>query len=133
MPEMTPTPSAGFPVGIIHYAAPPVPGGVEKVVAEQAGAIVRAGYPVRLVVGAGSEAPEGVDLRRVPELASDHPRTIEAARLLGKGMVPDDFEERVIGLAQALSRELVGCGTVFVHNCLTMPLSPVEETPDCRK
>lgn len=114
---------ANFPIGIIHYSAPPTPGGVERVAAGQARALARTGRPVRLVVGSGRSPSPDVDVRRVGELSSTHPRILEMTSALARGEVPEDFDTCVLDLAQAIGRELVGCGTVFVHNCLTMPFN----------
>ncbi len=110
-----------FPVAIIHYSAPPAPGEAGRVVAGHARALARGGYPVRLVVGTGAAPSADVDLRRVPTLSPAHPRTLDVNSALLRGEEPEEFESYVLDLAQGIGRELVGCGTVFVHGPLTTP------------
>ena len=110
-----------FPVAVVHYSAPPVPGEVGRVVAGHARALARAGYPVRLVVGTGAAPDPNVDVRLVPMLSPSHRATTALNSALLKGEEPEEFEARVLDLAQGIGRELVGCGTVFVHDVLTTP------------
>jgi glycosyltransferase involved in cell wall biosynthesis len=112
-----------FPVVMLHYTAPPVPGGVERTVASQARALARAGYPVRLVAGEGLPPSDDVVLRLVPQLSSSHPRIGEITAALARGEVPGDFEPCVLDLAQALGRELVASGAAVIHNIMTMPFN----------
>ncbi|MHC4506410.1 MAG: glycosyltransferase family protein, partial [Planctomycetota bacterium] len=110
-----------FPVAMIHYSAPPVPGGAARVVAEHAKALARAGYPVRRIAGQGSDPSPDIVVRHVPLLWPAHPRIQAITESLARGEVPEGYEECVLDLAQAIGRELVGCGTTVVHDCLTMP------------
>ncbi|MHC4251153.1 MAG: glycosyltransferase family protein [Planctomycetota bacterium] len=110
-----------FPVAIVHYSAPPVPGEAGRVVAGHARALARAGYPVRLVVGTGAAPYPNVDVRLVPMLSFSHRATTALNSALLRGEDPEGFESRVLDLAQGIGRELVGCGTVFVHDVLTTP------------
>jgi len=110
-----------FPVAIIHYSAPPMPGESGRVAAGHARALAREGYPVRLVTGARAAPSAGVDVRYVPELFPAHSRIRALNSALLRGEAPDDLEPCILDVAQGIGRELVGCGTVFVHDLMTTP------------
>ena len=112
--------TARFPVGIIAPAAPASPVGVERVVLGHARGLVRAGFPVRLVTGMSGEAA-GADfvVRTVPELSPAHPRVVSFHDAEARARDAEAFEECVQDVAQAIGRELTGCGSVFVHDLLT--------------
>jgi len=110
-----------FPVAIIHYSAPPTPGESGRVAAGHARALAREGYPVRLVTGTRAAPSAGVDVRYVPELSPAHSRIRALNSALLRGEAPDDLEPCILDVAQGIGRELVGCGTVFVHDLMTTP------------
>jgi len=110
-----------FPVAIIHYSAPPTPGESGRVAAGHARALAREGYPVRLVTGTRAAAAQGVDVRHVPELSPAHSRIRELNSALLHGETPNGLEPCILDVAQGIGRELVGCGTVFVHDLMTTP------------
>ncbi|HZV50772.1 MAG TPA: glycosyltransferase family 4 protein [Candidatus Dormibacteraeota bacterium] len=100
---------------LLHYAAWPVVGGVESVMATQARLLSAAGYEVQVVAGRG-------DAELVPEIDSRHPRVEEVARRLAAGdpaRVEFDALRRLLGAR--LRPLLAGCHRVIVHNVLTMP------------
>ncbi|NJD27444.1 MAG: glycosyltransferase family 4 protein [Chloroflexi bacterium] len=110
-------------VAIVHYAAPPVIGGVESVIAAHAGLMVRDGLAVRIVAGRGLAPPSGCALRVLPLLDPRHPR-IQAAQLeLAAGRVPADFEALVGDVRGELDAALAGVDVAIAHNVASLNLN----------
>jgi glycosyltransferase involved in cell wall biosynthesis len=63
---------------LLHYAAPPVVGGVETVLARQAQLLVRAGHQVRVVTGRGQTWDAQIPVEVYPLLDSRHPKVLKA-------------------------------------------------------
>lgn len=107
-------------VAILHYAAPPVVGGVERTIAYHASELARAGHVVRVLAGDGRAWGEGVEVRVRPEAGSNHPEVLAVKRALDKGQVPPAFELLRARLRQWLDAELSTVDALIVHNVLTM-------------
>ncbi len=105
-------------IAILHYSVPPVVGGVEAVIQAHAGLLLKAGYPVTLVAGAGDQAalPGGVDFIQIPEMDSRHPLIAQANQLLEAGNVSEDFDQITTRLEGALESALQSMDLVIVHN-----------------
>lgn len=84
-------------IALVHYTAPPVIGGVERIIAGQARALAHAGYEVTIVCGNAEAVVPGV-------------RTMIAAELSRTPCAP-------------LSTVLADHDTVIVHNLFTMPFN----------
>lgn len=69
---------------LIHYAYPPVIGGVEFVMESHASLIAADGGPVKVLAGAGASKLKGVSFKRLPELGADGSRTKLVQRELAK-------------------------------------------------
>jgi len=108
-------------VAILHYAAPPVVGGVEGVIEAHVRTLVRAGYPVTVIAGRGDEAalPSDAEFLCVPEIDSQHPEISRLTARLQDGEVPKDFEEMSERLVRVLESELTRFTDVIVHNAFT--------------
>jgi glycosyltransferase involved in cell wall biosynthesis len=108
-------------IAILHYAAPPVVGGVEAVILAHAQIFVQAGYPVTVVAGQGAaEAlPEGVDLVLVPEIDSLNAEITRMGTQLEQGQVPPGFEATSERLGRALAPILSTFDNLIVHNVFT--------------
>jgi glycosyltransferase involved in cell wall biosynthesis len=108
-------------VGILHYAAPPVVGGVEAVIEAHVRTLVSAGYPVTVIAGRGDEAalPNDAAFLHVPEIDSRHPKIAEITSELKDGEVSDGFEAMTERLVRALEPELARFTDLIVHNAFT--------------
>jgi glycosyltransferase involved in cell wall biosynthesis len=116
-------------VGIIHYTAPPVIGGVEAVMQAHMSMLLEHGYQVTLICGRGDAAhiPEGVRSVLIPEIDSLHPQAAEINRHLEQGVVPGNFEDFSQRIYQQLEPLVGEMDDLIVHNILTkhfnLPLS----------
>jgi glycosyltransferase involved in cell wall biosynthesis len=108
-------------IAILHYAAPPVVGGVEAVILAHAQTFVRAGYRVSVVAGQGQAEvlPEGVDLVLVPEIDSQNPEIVRIGAQLEQGRVPPGFKAMTERLAETLAPILGSFDDLIVHNVFT--------------
>jgi glycosyltransferase involved in cell wall biosynthesis len=129
---------------MLHYAAPPVVGGVEAVILAHAQTFAEAGYPVTVVAGQGEAGalPEGVELVLVPEIDSLHAEIARMSAELAQGRVPPGFEAMSARLHNALAPMLSSFDNLMVHNVFTkhfnLPLTAAlgrtldgEKAPHC--
>ena len=107
-------------IALVHYAYPPVIGGVEFVMEQQAALFARRGYAVRIIAGRAESMVEGVSVDEIPELLPGHPRSVQAqAELTGAGPAPV-YDELKAELKASLTALLADCQVVLVHNMMTM-------------
>ena len=110
-------------VALIHYAAPPVIGGVERVLARHAVLMADAGHEVRVIAGRGRAPAPRVRFVRVPLLDARHP-VIERIQLsLASGEVPPEFADVTGTIASELGAALDGADVVIAHNVCSLGLN----------
>ncbi len=107
-------------VGMVHYAAPPVVGGVELTIYHHARVLLAQGHQVTVVAGRGEAVLPGMVFRREPLVDSRHEPILALQRALAAGHVPGEFEETVETLCQALTHHLEACDVVIGHNLFTL-------------
>lgn len=104
-------------IALLHYTAPPIVGGVERVIGNQAALLREAGYDVRVIAGRG-------DAVLVPEADSRHPEVERLARRLASGRdAGSEFESLRIRLRSRLAGLLWDRDVVVAHNVMTMPFN----------
>ena len=101
-------------IAILHYAVPPVIGGVEVTIAAHARLLREYGYAVKLIAGRGDDATI------IPEIDSRHPRVESVQRELHRGSVPEEFHALVQEIFAALERELRDADVLLAHNVVTL-------------
>ncbi len=112
---------------ILHYAAPPVVGGVEAVIEAHARLLTGGtphgddGHAVAVIAGRGEQdpLPVGAEFHRIPKIDSQHPEIAAVTAKLREGQVPPAFEELAEELREALAAALSGFDHVIVHNVFT--------------
>lgn len=106
---------------VLHYAAPPVVGGVEAVIEAHLRTFAGAGYAVAMIAGRGqAEAlPPEVEFIRIPRIDTQHPEIAEVTSKLQQGQVPGCFDDLVVNLVDALSPVMARFDTLIVHNAFT--------------
>lgn len=107
-------------VGILHYTAPPVVGGVEVVLAHHARLMAAAGHAVRIVAGRGRSRDPRIELVRLPLADARHPRVRRLRAALDAGGVPGDFAAIVDELAGGLREVLADLDVVVAHNVCSL-------------
>ena len=110
-------------VGLLHYTCPPIIGGVETILFEQASRLAGRGYPVTILSGRGGPLPPAagaIELVILPKLDSKH-ATVSAVRdALGQGRVPLGFATLQQLIEQQLQPQLAKLDVVIVHNALSL-------------
>jgi glycosyltransferase involved in cell wall biosynthesis len=107
-------------VGLLHFTAPPVVGGVETVIGHHARLMAGAGWSVRMIAGRGGPPDPRVALVQVPLADGRHPAIREVQRAIDKGSVPPAFEGLVETLARDLRMATAGLDVVIAHNVCSL-------------
>ncbi len=107
-------------IGVLHYAGPPVVGGVELTIYHHARLLTERGYEVHIVVGRGEPVLRHVMFHRVAELDSRHPEVLDVQRELARGVVSSRFFDLRDRIANRLYAILSPLHTTIVHNALTL-------------
>ena len=110
-------------IALVHYAGPPIVGGVETVIAAHARLMVDDGLEVRIVAGRGEAPPSGCALRLVPLIDPLHPRIRAAQEALNAGRIPPQFDALVEELRRDLEQALAGVDVVIAHNVASLNLN----------
>jgi glycosyltransferase involved in cell wall biosynthesis len=105
---------------LLHYAAPPVVGGVETVLARQALLLANAGHRVRIITGRGETWDARIPVDVQPKLDSRHPQVLKMKADLDEGRVPSEFESLVDQIRADLTRAFEGVDAVIVHNVASL-------------
>ena len=107
-------------VGILHFAAPPIVGGVESTIYHHARVLVEAGYKVSVIAGRGEIFHTNVPFHLIPEINSRHPKVLEVGQELADGQVSPAFEQLRDRLIELLEPVLQETDTLIVHNAVTL-------------
>ncbi|TMD68428.1 MAG: glycosyltransferase family 4 protein [Chloroflexi bacterium] len=109
-------------VGLLHYTCPPVIGGVETILYEQAVRLSKRGFPVTILSGRGGPLPDPKAARLViiPELDSRDTAVSAVRDALDHGHVPSEFATLRADIGQRLSTELAELDVLIIHNALTL-------------
>ncbi|MEA3459401.1 MAG: glycosyltransferase family 4 protein, partial [Chloroflexota bacterium] len=107
-------------IAILHYAAPPVIGGVEATIYHHARGLADLGYQVQVIVGRGEAFDDRVALRHIPEIDSKHSQVLTLKQDLDEGRVGEGFPPLQRRIAAALREALADVDTCIVHNAFTL-------------
>ena len=107
-------------VAILHYAGPPVVGGVELTMYHHARLLAEAGHRVRIVVGQGAPFDDRVEVCLIPRLYSQHPEVLTVKRQLDQGIADAAFQRLRDELRDELTGVLADTDVCIVHNALTL-------------
>ena len=114
---------AKLAIALVHYAAPPVVGGVERVLASHAVLLADAGHEVRIIAGRGGAPDPRVRFVEIPLIDTRHPTIERLQRELDEGRVPGDFSEVVATIAARLDTAFLGIDVVVAHNVCSLNLN----------
>ncbi|HVH66136.1 MAG TPA: glycosyltransferase family 4 protein [Candidatus Acidoferrum sp.] len=114
----------------MHYTCPPVVGGVETILYEQATRLSARGYPVTVISGRGGPLPgapgrpstaSGIELVIIPEIDSRHPEISELRDQLTRGgQVPAAFDRLKTSIEALLQPHFDQLDVVIAHNVLSL-------------
>jgi len=107
-------------IGIVHYSAPPIIGGVEAVIEAHARLFYHKGYSTSVIAGRGDqETLAPTKYISIPLVDSQHPDILLLNSELEVGRVPKDFDKITDKLAEELSPILNQIDHLIVHNIFT--------------
>lgn len=105
-------------VAILHYSCPPVVGGVEEIVRQQAYLLHRYYHPVKVIAGSGSQFSEDFAIEINPLLSSRHPEILKLQQN------PIQNYKRIQAVADMivdyLNDSLQNFDILLAHNVLSM-------------
>jgi glycosyltransferase involved in cell wall biosynthesis len=107
-------------LAILHYAAPPIVGGVESTIYHHARLLVDNGYLVEIIAGIGEKFHPQIEVSIIPEINSRNPKVLEVGKSLAKGEVNDDFFGLRDHIFESLELILTGVRVCIVHNAITL-------------
>jgi len=107
-------------ISLLHYAAPPVVGGVESVLARQADVLASAGHQVTVITGRGQPWNPAVSLVTLPRIDSLHPKVLELKYQLDEGLVPPGFEDFTRMIMEDLRPYLRETDVLIAHNVASL-------------
>jgi glycosyltransferase involved in cell wall biosynthesis len=107
-------------VAILHYAAPPIVGGVESTIYHHACLLAEAGYGVTVIAGRGAPFDERVAVEVIPELDSRYPEVLAVKAQLDAGRVTGDFHRLTEAIQRTLRRALASNDVCIAHNAFTL-------------
>jgi len=110
-------------IALVHYAAPPVAGGVERVVGHQSVLLADAGHDVRIVAGRGESPDPRVEFRRVTLVDSVDATVVRVQRELDAGRVPASFAGLRDRLIDELAAALDGYDVALCHNVCSLNMN----------
>ncbi len=124
-------------ITLLHYAAPPIVGGVENVVGEHARLMVADGQRVSILAGRGEQTDPRIPFVGLPQVDSRHPEVLAVKAELDAGKVTQRFEQLVAVLKAELSQCLSATQVLIAHNvcslnknlALTAALKKLTEKP----
>ncbi len=107
-----------YSVAIIHYSCPPVIGGVEEIIRQQATLFYRYFHPVKIFAGAGNCFTGDYEIEINPLLSSRHEYIIEIQKdPIAHYQAINDFADQIY---QYLLSSLKSFNILLAHNVLTM-------------
>jgi glycosyltransferase involved in cell wall biosynthesis len=107
-------------VGLLHYSAPPVIGGVETVLGEHAALLALAGHEVRVIAGNGARIGRRIEAVRIPLASTRHP-VIKGLRIaLDAGHVPRSFTAVRDAIAGSLATASADLDVLVAHNVCSL-------------
>src|SRR5512135_2267197 len=107
-------------VALLHYASPPIVGGVETVVGEHARLMADAGHQVSIIAGRGAQLDDRIAFVSLPEVDSRNEEILAMKSELDTGRVPARFSVLADRILQRLTIQLAGTDWIVAHNVCSL-------------
>ncbi len=113
-------------IGLLHFSAPPVLGGVEVIMGEMANLFVNNGYPTSLIVARGDDEYDSdlLQFKRIEELDSKYPENQDIHEKVMQGKdVQQQFDAYKELILHKLDKALEDVDVCLIHNALVKDLN----------
>lgn len=107
-------------IAILHYAAPPIIGGVESTIFHHANILSDLGFKVEVIAGRVDPFNNNVEFHRIPEVDTLNTRVLEISKELAQGFVSPEFTSLRDILVDKLLPIISNCDVCIVHNALSL-------------
>ena len=107
-------------IAILHFASPPIVGGVESTIYHHARMLNDLGYKVSVITGKGEKFLPDVELFLFPELDSRNDRVQAVGKELAQGEVSKDFDLLSAKIESNLKPILEDQLVCIVHNAMSL-------------
>ena len=107
-------------ITLLHYAAPPIIGGVESVIGHHARLLADDGQSVSILAGRGAQTDPRIPFLHLPLADSRHPEVEAVKAELDAGQVTPRFGALVAAILEALTSLLAGTEVLVVHNAASL-------------
>jgi glycosyltransferase involved in cell wall biosynthesis len=107
-------------IGLMHYSAPPIVGGVESVLGYHARLMANAGHEVCVIAGRGNSLDSRIPFIQVPLIDSKHKEVLQLKSELDAGRVPPLFSEITQRMKDQLENILSNVDFLIAHNVCSL-------------
>jgi mannosylglucosylglycerate synthase len=107
-------------LAILHFAAPPIIGGVESTIADHARLFADHGYSVKIIAGRGEQSDPRTPVQIIPTIDSKQPVVAQVNESMARGVVPPEFDVLLKELSRALAHAVQDVDVVMAHNVSTL-------------
>lgn len=107
-------------VCILHYAGPPIVGGVESTIDHHARLLAETGFHVQIIAGRGAQPASNIEFTHIDLLDSRHPQILAIGEELARGQVSEKFYSLRDQITTKLQPHLKKADYVIVHNVVTL-------------
>ncbi len=105
---------------LLHYAVPPVVGGVETVIGHHARLMADAGHDVCMIAGRGEQFDSRIRFVGLPLVDSRNPEVLSLKSDLDAGRVPNEFSPLVERIAAQLRDAIADSDWLIAHNVCSL-------------
>jgi glycosyltransferase involved in cell wall biosynthesis len=105
---------------LIHYAAPPIIGGVEGVIGEHARLMADHDHKVTLIAGRGEQTDERIQFVKMPLVDSRDKEILAIKKDLDQGRIPDGFNITVDQIKSQLLEVVSEADWLIAHNVCSL-------------
>ncbi len=105
---------------LVHYAAPPIVGGVESVMGQHARLMADAGHHVSIIAGRGEQTDQRIPFIRLPLVNSRDREILAVKKDLDNGQIPNGFDSLVHKIRSQLLEAIAGADWLIAHNVCSL-------------
>ena len=107
-------------IALIHYAAPPIIGGVESVIDSHSRLLADDGHHVRIIAGRGEQIDPRIPFTKLPLVDSRHENILALKKDLDQGRIPQGFDSIVQEIKSQLIEIIGNTDWLIAHNVCSL-------------